>query len=81
MAKGLCSAHYAQMRRGDELRPLRVYTKAPCKVKSCRELAKIKGFCHMHWKRFLRGGNMDVPRRAYRRGDEGDDVDASPDAP
>ena len=54
-ARGYCNAHYAQLSRGKELKPLRGYlVYKQCKVKSCEQQHSARGYCKKHWKIFTR---------------------------
>lgn len=49
--KGLCSAHYAQQRRGGELKPLSTYNKGLgplCTFPDCGKPNKGRGLCSSH---------------------------------
>jgi hypothetical protein len=49
-AKGLCSGHYRQHRKGWELRPLRPHygTKGSCRFENCSKPRKRGGYCAGH---------------------------------
>lgn len=52
-AKGLCSAHYSQMRRGNKLRPIVIRSNSssiPCSFNGCVNTQQAKGLCGAHWR-------------------------------
>lgn len=60
-AKGLCSAHYAQRRKGNGLRPLlhRINRpKAPCSFDSCDRSNYAKALCRAHYGQYQRGTEL-----------------------
>lgn len=60
-AKELCSRHYRQvLRTGSVIEP---NSAAPCAVDSCERMAVTRGWCHGHYIRWNRGGDVraDVP--------------------
>lgn len=65
-ARGLCNAHYAQLKRGvNPNQPIKCREMRPppeCTVPGCGHTVKSKGLCHMHYARNLRHGfvkNLD----------------------
>lgn len=52
-AKGLCSGHYSQMRRGGELKPIVIRSNSsslPCSFNGCVNSQQAKGLCGAHWR-------------------------------
>ena len=75
LGKGLCSGHYAQNRRGQELRPLKT-TRSPrhspdglCLFESCGLDARSHGLCQYHYRQDRRGEQlMARPTRTEAEG-------------
>lgn len=61
--KGLCWAHYAQLRRhnGVTLQE-RESTSGECKVKGCHNPIKARGLCNKHYKDYQKRGLLK-PRK------------------
>lgn len=53
-SKGLCSMHYARLRRTGTTER-KVINQGKCKVISCKEPAICLGFCNKHYHLFKRG--------------------------
>lgn len=53
VAKGLCRAHYEQLKRGIPLRPIRVRIEGDCSVSECSASAFCKGMCKRHYRKNL----------------------------
>lgn len=52
-AKGMCSAHYSQMRRGKDLKPIKIkynHSSLPCSFNGCVNKQQAKGLCGAHWR-------------------------------
>lgn len=52
-AKGLCSGHYSQQRRGKELHPIIIKSNSsilPCSFEGCVNKQQAKGLCGAHWR-------------------------------
>ena len=64
---GLCATHAVQWYRTRTLKPIQVYEPTCCAVPWCLERARVKGYCHAHYKRLLRGADLDHPIREYKR--------------
>lgn len=66
-ARGLCNAHYAQLKRGvNPNQPIKRREMSPppeCTVSGCGHPVKSKGLCHMHYARNLRHGFVKNPDR------------------
>lgn len=60
-AAGLCGGHYAQMRKGNELRPLRPRNQTPpggCQFERCDRPHHAQGYCQPHYKQFREGAEV-----------------------
>lgn len=73
MGRGLCSTHYAQWYRGEELRPIKphrrtVKPKAPCSFPGCERVSHGNGLCNAHRSQQLKGQELRPIRteRAHR---------------
>lgn len=64
-AKGMCSKHYARVRRnGTTDTVYRQTGLRPCKIEGCENLAHASGLCLMHYSRRRRGSAVaEVPER------------------
>lgn len=64
VAKNLCSGHWRQQARGQELRPLRrrVFD-AKCEISGCGRKHRAHGLCGAHLERQRRGVPLDAPVR------------------
>lgn len=60
-AKGLCSTHYCQMRKGQDLKPIAARRKG-CRVDNCKFPHDSLGFCRRHYRAHLRGVNVTEMR-------------------
>ena len=61
-AKRLCSAHYLQMRKGNDLVPIREQHRT-CEIEDCQNPHFAKDLCEAHYYRMRRGMPMDpVPQ-------------------
>lgn len=52
-AKGLCSAHYSQQRRGNELKVIIIKSNSsilPCSFDGCVNTQQARGLCGAHWR-------------------------------
>lgn len=69
VAKGLCFAHYAEQRKGNELKPLRSPKRARlkpdkgCSFPGCDKAHKAKGLCASHYHQQKRGEEVRPLRR------------------
>lgn len=50
-AKGMCSKHYARVRRKGTTSIEYVNKGKQCKIEDCKEDAHLDGYCHTHYKR------------------------------
>lgn len=68
-ARGLCGRHYRQQLRHGAVRPDPV--SQPCAVETCGRRAVTRGWCHGHYLRWHRGGDLreDVPLARPTRDD------------
>ena len=57
--KGVCTAHYRQLLKGVELKPLRGKRK-PCSVDGCKQKSHARELCPKHYGRFLKHGSPDI---------------------
>lgn len=66
----LCSGHYAQHRRGQELRPLGAPKSKfeTCRAPSCERVSVAKGLCAHHRYQEKMGKPFTTPRKLYKRG-------------
>ena len=66
-ALGLCVAHYAMRRRGEDLRPVqRRFAHTGCIVQDCPRPHRSKGLCTPHYTQQQRGQDLrpiEVPER------------------
>lgn len=58
MSRGLCSAHYAQMRRNGELKPLMRKNGGKCFFEFCELVATRKGLCQGHYQQEKKGDGL-----------------------
>lgn len=66
---GLCSAHATQLRKGQELKPLRVlWHGASCTVDGCEKSIVARGYCGKHWKNWRIHGDPEVADQHRREG-------------
>lgn len=65
-SKGYCSAHYLQLWRGQELKPLQNIGEVPCIFEGCGGKAVARGLCNGHVKQECRGQELRPldPKRA-----------------
>jgi len=56
-AKGLCTLHYARLKRIGSLE-LPVKSPQPCDVNGCNKQSKARGFCGTHYARLKRDGDV-----------------------
>lgn len=63
-AKNLCSAHYAQYRRGEDLRPLRAHPARDsiCTFADCGRTHNAGGLCKSHYSQRQRGRPLTLLR-------------------
>lgn len=68
VAKGLCTAHYGQRRRGRPLTELPTRAIKECAIEGCGRVdIQAKGMCALHYGRMLRGGAPGgAAPKAYR---------------
>lgn len=72
--RGYCHAHYTQLKRGQELRPLRVRHEnagKPCAFDGCEKAAKSRGYCPGHVMQLRQGRELTPlrsPSAAYGSG-------------
>lgn len=71
-ARGMCVGHYAQLRKGKELKPLKprfggVVPTIGCAAEGCDREHYSRGMCKRHWQHQYRGSNP--ARIASYRGD------------
>jgi hypothetical protein len=57
-AKGLCQAHYKQLLRGSELKPLRMPAGDSCSFHGCDRQGYAKGLCQAHYNQRWQGLNL-----------------------
>lgn len=64
-AKGLCSAHYARLRRGMPIdAPMRKSrAPQPCEIEECVNQSWARGMCPMHYFRWRTRGDAGSPRK------------------
>jgi len=67
MSRGLCSGHYHQRHKGQELRPLTPQCPAgtPCTFEGCHKPRCARGFCVGHYRQHRAGKELQplLPRR------------------
>jgi hypothetical protein len=56
-SRGYCRAHGNQLRRGEELRPLRSYGGGECSIADCTEPLRCLGWCEFHYSRYRHFGD------------------------
>lgn len=66
-ARGLCSSHYGQVRRGNPLKPLHWRSNRGCDFPGCDHPHKAKGLCKSHGSQLSRGKTL-VPLRRQQSG-------------
>ncbi|MGO3297050.1 MAG: HNH endonuclease [Marinobacter sp.] len=73
-ARGLCSAHYQRMRKGQDLNaPIKqVGMYDECTIQWCEKKPVAQGLCVMHWQRKRKGVDMHKPPREYTRWEHDD---------
>jgi hypothetical protein len=63
-AKQVCSGHYSQIKRGQELRPIVIKTnncsKKPCSFTGCVNTQQAKNLCGAHWRQQHLGKDLTV---------------------
>lgn len=59
-SRGYCQAHYKQLRRGSELKPIRSSGNKTCAGPSCTRTSSSKGLCKTHYAQ-LQSGNALAP--------------------
>lgn len=67
VAKGLCSGHYQQSRKGKRLKPLsRQHPEPTCVFEDCVRPTYAKSLCDAHYQQQLRGDDLTPLRTAPR---------------
>src|SRR4051812_20102299 len=56
-SRGYCRTHGNQLRRGEELRPLRSYGGGECSIKNCTKPLRCLGWCEFHYSRYRHFGD------------------------
>ena len=64
-ARGYCDAHYKQLRRGSDLKPIRTGKVATCYGPKCERTASSKGLCKSHYAQ-LQSGKPLAPIRPQK---------------
>jgi 5-methylcytosine-specific restriction endonuclease McrA len=70
IARELCTMHYQREKAAGNLAPLPKTERAECSVEDCQEVARVRGWCNRHYRRWRQTGDVraGVPFQEHQRG-------------